>query len=114
MPDTLLSTKLYIPPPRPDLVARPRLIERLEAGTRGKLTLVSALAGYGKLTMVSGWVARSKVPAARLTNQEIAVELNLSVNTVKWYARNIYSKLGVSNRRAAVIRAHELGILQNS
>jgi len=36
------------------------------------------------------------------------------VNTVKWYARNIYSKLGVGNRRAAVIKARELGILEIS
>jgi LuxR family maltose regulon positive regulatory protein len=49
--------------------------------------------------------------AARMSNQEIAVELFLSVNTVKWYARNIYSKLGVGNRRAAVSSARELGIL---
>jgi ATP/maltotriose-dependent transcriptional regulator MalT len=40
------------------------LIEQLEAGTRGKLTLVSALTGYGKSILVSGWVVRSKVPAA--------------------------------------------------
>ncbi|MFC1923489.1 LuxR C-terminal-related transcriptional regulator, partial [Chloroflexota bacterium] len=52
--------------------------------------------------------------AGRPSNQEIADELHLSVNTVKWYARNIYSKLGVGNRRAAVIRARELGILQIS
>jgi LuxR family maltose regulon positive regulatory protein len=52
--------------------------------------------------------------AGEPSNQEIADELYLSVNTVKWYARNIYSKLGVGNRRAAVIRARELGILQNS
>jgi LuxR family maltose regulon positive regulatory protein len=52
--------------------------------------------------------------AGRPSNQEIADELYLSVNTVKWYARNIYSKLGVGSRRAAVIRARELGILQIS
>ncbi len=67
MPDTLLSTKLYIPPPRPDLVARPRLTERLEAGTHGKLTLVSAPAGYGKSTLISEWIAHSKVPTAWLS-----------------------------------------------
>jgi LuxR family maltose regulon positive regulatory protein len=67
MPDTLLSTKLYIPPPRPDLVPRPCLIERLEAGTHGKLTLVSAPAGYGKSTLVSEWIAHSKVPTAWLS-----------------------------------------------
>jgi LuxR family maltose regulon positive regulatory protein len=49
--------------------------------------------------------------AGEPSNQEIADELFLSVNTVKWYARNIYSKLGVGNRRAAVIKARELEIL---
>ena len=48
---------------------------------------------------------------ARLSNQEIANQLYLSVNTVKWYARNIYGKLGVGNRRAVVVKARELGIL---
>jgi hypothetical protein len=38
----LLQTKLYILPPRPDLVPRPQLIERLNAGLHRKLTLISA------------------------------------------------------------------------
>jgi LuxR family maltose regulon positive regulatory protein len=60
---SLLATKLYIPPIRPELVSRPRLIERLNAGLtmRGAfsraLTLVSAPAGFGKTTLVSEWVA---------------------------------------------------------
>ena len=45
-----LTTKHYVPPVRPDLVSRPRLVERLNAGMDGKLTLVSAPAGYGKTT----------------------------------------------------------------
>jgi LuxR family maltose regulon positive regulatory protein len=52
----LLKTKLYIPPVRPGLVSRPRLIERLNAGLNRKLTLVSAPAGFGKTTLVSEWV----------------------------------------------------------
>ncbi|HEX5506551.1 MAG TPA: LuxR C-terminal-related transcriptional regulator [Thermomicrobiales bacterium] len=52
-----LVTKLYVPPPRPAVVPRPRLIERLDAGLHRKLTLVSAPAGSGKTTLVSGWVA---------------------------------------------------------
>jgi LuxR family maltose regulon positive regulatory protein len=64
---TLLSTKLNIPPPRPDLVPRPRLIERLNEGLTRKLTLVSAPAGYGKTTLVSDWITRSKVPVAWLS-----------------------------------------------
>jgi LuxR family maltose regulon positive regulatory protein len=53
----LLRTKLYIPAPRPQLVPRPRLIERLHAGLHRKLTLISAPAGFGKTTLVSKWVA---------------------------------------------------------
>ena len=49
--------------------------------------------------------------SARLSNREIAEELYLSVNTVKWYARSIYDKLGVASRRQAGARAKELGIL---
>jgi LuxR family maltose regulon positive regulatory protein len=52
----LLKTKLYIPPVRPELVSRPRLIERLNAGLHRKLTLISAPAGFGKTTLVSEWV----------------------------------------------------------
>jgi LuxR family maltose regulon positive regulatory protein len=52
----LLRTKLYIPPPRPELVSRPRLIERLTAGLSRKLALVSAPAGFGKTTLLSEWV----------------------------------------------------------
>ena len=52
-----MITKLYIPPPRPNLVARPRLIARLNAGLRPghRLTLVSAPAGFGKTTLLSEW-----------------------------------------------------------
>ena len=60
----LLSTKLYIPPVRPELVPRPRLVERLNAGLLSrrnltlvrKLTLASAPAGFGKTALLSEWV----------------------------------------------------------
>src|SRR5512143_3386075 len=52
-----LATKLYIPPPRPRIVLRSRLIERLNEGLHGKLTLISAPAGFGKTTLVSEWIA---------------------------------------------------------
>ncbi len=53
----ILATKLYIPPPRPKVVRRPRLLERLNAGLHRKLTVISAPAGFGKTTLVSAWVA---------------------------------------------------------
>ncbi|HEY4722657.1 MAG TPA: hypothetical protein VII92_12465 [Anaerolineae bacterium] len=54
----LFTTKLYIPPPRPQRVQRPRLIECLNAGLRGacKLILISAPAGFGKTTLLSDWL----------------------------------------------------------
>ncbi len=36
---------------------RPRLIERLNVGLHGKLTLISAPAGFGKTTLLSEWLA---------------------------------------------------------
>jgi LuxR family maltose regulon positive regulatory protein len=57
MSTQILATKLYIPTLRPGSVMRPRLIERLNAGTHGKLTLVSAPAGSGKTTLVTEWLA---------------------------------------------------------
>ncbi len=41
----------------------------------------------------------------------VARELRVSVNTLRTHTRNIYAKLGVDNRRAAVRRARELGLL---
>ncbi|HEY3368219.1 MAG TPA: LuxR C-terminal-related transcriptional regulator [Symbiobacteriaceae bacterium] len=67
---SILATKLYIPPPRPKLVHRPRLIERLNEGLHRKLTLISAPAGFGKTTLVSEWVAGCRRPAAWLSMDE--------------------------------------------
>ncbi len=54
----LMSTKLYVPPLRAEWVPRPRLLARLSAGTAGKLTLISAPAGFGKTTLLSEWARR--------------------------------------------------------
>jgi LuxR family maltose regulon positive regulatory protein len=46
-----------------------------------------------------------------LSLDEIAADLTVSVNTVKSHVRSIYTKLGVSSRRLAVLAAHEHGRL---
>ncbi|MEO6891836.1 MAG: hypothetical protein ABI456_19725 [Ktedonobacteraceae bacterium] len=51
--DGLLVTKLYISPTRAGTVARDRLLARLHAGLRCRLTLVCAPAGFGKTTLLS-------------------------------------------------------------
>ena len=70
MSTKILFTKLFAPPPRSNVVVRPRLIERLNKGLRGKLTLVSAPAGFGKSTLVSDWLARCGQQAAWLSLDE--------------------------------------------
>lgn len=70
MSTPILTTKLYIPPPQPKVVFRPRLIERLSEGLNRKLTLISAPAGFGKTTLVSEWVAGCGRPSAWLSLDE--------------------------------------------
>jgi LuxR family maltose regulon positive regulatory protein len=57
MHNSLLATKLYIPPARQVLVPRLRLVEKLQNGLQGPLTLLSAPAGSGKTTLLSEWHA---------------------------------------------------------
>lgn len=49
--------------------------------------------------------------AEERTNGEIADYFQVSLNTVKYYSKNIFEKLGVKNRQKAVKAAKELGIL---
>ncbi|HSJ55896.1 MAG TPA: AAA family ATPase, partial [Anaerolineae bacterium] len=69
MHDTLLATKLYVPPPRAGAVARPRLIEKLRAGLDRPhtVTLLSGPAGSGKTTLLSEFVATTGHPVAWLS-----------------------------------------------
>lgn len=66
----LLATKLYAPPPRPQVVLRSRLIERLNDGLHRKLTLISAPAGFGKTTLVSDWLHDGDDPVGWLSLDE--------------------------------------------
>ena len=72
MSPPLLTTKLFVPPLRRELVPRPRLTERLEAGLRAgrKLTLIAAPAGYGKTTLASAWLAGAAQHVAWLSLDE--------------------------------------------
>jgi LuxR family transcriptional regulator, maltose regulon positive regulatory protein len=70
MLQAIINTKLYLPPPRRGAVARTRLIERLQEGLPGKLTLVAAPAGFGKSTIVGEWVTGCKQPSAWVSLDE--------------------------------------------
>jgi LuxR family maltose regulon positive regulatory protein len=49
-----------------------------------------------------------------LSGPEIANELMVSLNTLRTHTKNIYMKLGVNNRRAALSRAKELDLLSRT
>ncbi|HZG67154.1 MAG TPA: AAA family ATPase, partial [Herpetosiphonaceae bacterium] len=70
LPRNLLATKLFVPPARANLVLRQRLFDRLQRGLPGKLTLISAPAGFGKSTLLSAWVAGCARPVAWLSLDE--------------------------------------------
>ena len=52
-----------------------------------------------------------RLMADGLTNREIAERLYIGVETVRWYAKQIYSKLDVSGREEATAKATSLGLL---
>ncbi|MBN1430311.1 MAG: tetratricopeptide repeat protein [Anaerolineae bacterium] len=70
MLDTLLATKLYIPPAPAKLVERPGLVARINDGLMRRLTLVSAPAGFGKTTLLSEWIALCDIPVAWVSLDE--------------------------------------------
>jgi LuxR family maltose regulon positive regulatory protein len=65
-----LTTKLYLQPARQTLVERPVLLDRLKEGLRGKLTLVSAPAGFGKTSLVAAWQKNCETPLAWVSLDE--------------------------------------------
>jgi LuxR family transcriptional regulator, maltose regulon positive regulatory protein len=70
------TTKLYVPLPRPDLVARPHLVERLNASLpraghfSRRLTVAAAPAGFGKTTLIAEWLRQTQYPFTWLSLDE--------------------------------------------
>lgn len=68
--DTLLQTKLYIPTTRPNIVPRTQLLQKLNTGLHGKLTLASAPAGFGKTTLITAWISQLDHPVGWVSLDE--------------------------------------------
>ena len=108
----------------PDIVT---VLDRLlaQAGTRAWakahpdvprdwLAALVAQAGDDPEAASSGLTAREldilRMVGSGRTNQQIATSLTVSVNTVKWYLKNIYTKLGATNRTEATAIARREGL----
>ena len=68
--DVLLATKVCAPRPRPGLMPRQRLVERLVAGTQRELVLVCGPAGFGKSSLLAEWAYRGQRTVAWLSLDE--------------------------------------------
>ncbi|MCB9421784.1 MAG: hypothetical protein H6667_18430 [Ardenticatenaceae bacterium] len=68
----ILTTKLYIPPVRENVVERPFLLQKLHNGSQqpGGFTLISGPAGFGKTTLLSEFVSQRQQRAAWLSLDE--------------------------------------------
>ena len=79
-PSSLMRTKLYRPRISSDIIPRARLIERLNAGLSGNVTLISTPAGFGKTTLLAVWLQRSERRTAWLSLDENDNELRVFVH----------------------------------
>ena len=104
--DPLLTTKLYVPQPRAGIVPRPRLIEQMNNGSKNKLTLISAPAGYGKTTLASEWIQQTEMPVAWLSlddnDNDLARFLTYFVTALRQVDENIGGDV------LAALDAHQL------
>src|SRR5215470_14689233 len=55
-----------------------------------------------------------RLVADGLSNQDIAGQLVISLDTVKWYLKQLYSKLGVNSRTQAIALARSTGLLDGT
>jgi LuxR family maltose regulon positive regulatory protein len=93
----------------------PDYVNRLLAAFGTEETQSIAIAAAGASVLIEPLTDR-ELEVLRLlgdgySNQDIAKELVITLNTVKKHASGIYSKLGVHSRTQAVVRAQELGLL---
>ena len=87
---SLIQTKLYRPRMGSDLIPRPRLLERLNAGLGGKVTLVCAPAGFGKTTLLVAWGETIDRPTAWLSLDEHDDELASFVRSLTAALQSVF------------------------
>jgi LuxR family maltose regulon positive regulatory protein len=84
-------------------------VERLRAGSAPtRTTEASSLAGVPTMREIQ----LLSLLDQGLNNEQAADRLSLSIATVKWHLHNVYEKLGVSSRSAAIARVRALNLLR--
>lgn len=99
----VLRTKLQRPAVAPDILARARLLDRLNEGLQRPLTLISAPAGYGKSTLASRWVAACSCPSGWVSLDESDSDLRTFLMYLLAAIRPIFPKTEL--RTGALLQA---------
>lgn len=73
-PDWVLATKLYVPRPQPEAVARPRLLGQLDQAMALGVVLVCAPAGFGKTLPLARLRGRGQLGELRAADVRFTVE----------------------------------------
>lgn len=105
MPIPLIRTKVQRPPLPGDLVLRQRLVDRLHAGLGRKLTLLSAMAGTGKTTLMAQWLEQSPQRSAWLSLDEHDNDLAVFVSDLIAAIRTVYA--GACEKTLDLLRGTE-------
>ncbi len=120
MPPPLLATKLYVPPPRLEVVLRPRLNVRLNAGLHRMVTLISApsrvrlhtLRGHTHLVRSLTFSPDGQTLASRSLNETIRlweVGSGACVDTLRaerpYAGLNITGATGLTEAQRAALKA---------
>jgi non-specific serine/threonine protein kinase len=99
---------------RTQAVARARELGLLQEGVPNHISN-AVVSSHTSDLWYSSFTAREleilRLIALGLSNRDIAEELVVAPETVRWYTKQIYSKLGVHGRFPALVRAKELGLL---
>jgi len=113
--DQILTTKLYIPHTRIEIVPRPRLIERLNEGLHRKLTLISAPAGFGKTTLVTDWLDRLQLHSQEEYQSEFRIawlSLDEGDNDLTRFLKYFIAALNQNGKKEASFGKGALSMLQ--
>ena len=89
----LIKTKLIPPRPRAKGLSRLNLVHRLNAGVQGKLTTLTAPAGFGKSSLLAEWIQESAWPVYWLSldehDNDVAVFLRYIISSLQGHQPEI-------------------------
>ncbi|MBN1669334.1 MAG: hypothetical protein JW862_19745 [Anaerolineales bacterium] len=98
-----MTTKLYRPLPPAGAIARPHLVDRLNQGLNGRLTLLSAPAGFGKTCLLSNWLQQTNLSCGWISLDESDSDLGRFL--AYWIAGLQAAGLAVDSQLACLLQS---------